>query len=49
MSSSVGSSNQRHKQKDGNRREEPGSLPALFILGLFTAVRLVDSNLEGIL
>jgi hypothetical protein len=24
-------------------------LPALFILGLFTAVRLVDSNLEGIL
>jgi hypothetical protein len=24
-------------------------LPALFILGLFTAVRLVDSNLEGII
>jgi hypothetical protein len=24
-------------------------LPALFVLGLFTAVRLVDSNLEGIL
>jgi len=24
-------------------------LPALFILGLFTVVRLVDSNLEGIL
>jgi hypothetical protein len=24
-------------------------LPAVFILGLFTAVRLVDSNLEGIL
>jgi hypothetical protein len=24
-------------------------LPALFILGVFTAVRLVDSNLEGIL
>jgi hypothetical protein len=23
-------------------------LPAVFILGLFTAVRLVDSNLEGI-
>lgn len=24
-------------------------LPAVFVLGLFTAVRLVDSNLEGIL
>src|SRR5688572_19544839 len=24
-------------------------LPAVFILGVFTAVRLVDSNLEGIL